>query len=752
MAALSSAEGIEPVESRAWRGDLREKALWLGVAWLYTAGVFLAGSGDYFAVPETHIGLALAAFTLAAGVGLLGRLSRTAAAAALIPATLMLILAVTIAGQFPVVLMLMAFPVGLAALAFGNTAGAGAAGLCTLLIWHLAIPGPWLAAATIPLRTTALLAVWGTLGLVWLLADSLLTTSQWAWASYKHAQVALEEARERQMQLNQALEDRDTVNLQLTRLNRLAQGLRQIAEDERHAKERFVANVSHELRTPLNMIIGFCEMMLNSPKTYGGRRIPQTLLADLSVVLRNSQHLAELINDVLDLSQIEAGRISLTKERVALAEIIQAATTAIRPLLDSKGLYLEVQLAAGLPPVFCDRTRIREVVLNLLSNAGRFTEQGGVTVRVRQEGGDVVVSVADTGRGIADQDQERIFQPFEQLDATIRRRYGGTGLGLSISRGFVELHEGKMWVESEPGRGATFSFRLPIDPPAPFGGGVGRWLNPHQPYEERGRPWRLPPTTVRPRLVVVERGSVLRRLLSRYLDGVEIVALPNLASALQDLTHTPAQALVVNELAEAPQPPLDLNVLPHEIPVIVCAIPDTEIAAETLGAVGYLVKPIAQDALLGALARQKHKVSSVLVVDDEPDALQLFARMLAEGQPDCRVLRAANGRQALQICRHDPPDVILLDLVMPEMDGFEFLAAKSSDPTLQNIPVILISARDPSDQPIVSRALSVRRAGGLSVQDLIASIEALTVILGRTSFGRLRELSADPTPPAASRG
>jgi signal transduction histidine kinase/AmiR/NasT family two-component response regulator len=750
MAALS---GIESVELRAWRDDLREKAIWLGVAWLYAVGVLLAGGGDYFAVPETHIGLAVAAFILAGGVGLLSRLNRTAAAAALIPACMLLILAVAIEGQLTVALVLMVFPVWLAALAFGKAACAGVAGLCTLLIWHLAISGPWLAAATVPLRVTAALAVWGTVGLVWLLADSLLTTSQWAWANYKHAQTALEDAREHQMQLNQALEDRDTVNLQLTRLNRLAQGLRQIAEDERHAKERFVANVSHELRTPLNMIIGFCEMMLNSPKTYGGRRIPQTLLADLSVVLRNSQHLAELINDVLDLSQIEAGRISLTKERVALAEIIQAATTAIRPLLDSKGLYLEVQLTAGLPPVFCDRTRIREVVLNLLSNAGRFTEQGGVTVCVRQEGSDVVVSVADTGRGIADHDQERIFQPFEQLDATIRRRYGGTGLGLSISRGFVELHEGKMWVESEPGRGATFSFRLPIDPPAPFGGVVGRWLNPHQPYEERGRPWRLPPTTVRPRLVVVERGSVLRRLLSRYLDGVEIVALPNLASALQDLAHTPAQVLVVNELAETPQPTFDLNVLPREIPVIACAIPDTEIAAETLGAVGYLVKPIAQDALLGALARQKHKVHSVLVVDDEPDALQLFARMLAEGQPNCRVLRASNGRQALQICRHDPPDVILLDLVMPEMDGFEFLAAKGNDPALQSIPTILISARDPSDQPIVSRALSVRRAGGLSVQDLVAAIEALTAILGRTPFGRATgELSADPAPPATPHG
>ena len=172
------------------------------------------------------------------------------------------------------------------------------------------------------------------------------------------------------------LEDLASANVQLARLNQLAQGMRHAAEDARRAKEEFVANVSHELRTPPNMIVGFSEMMLQAPQTYG-KKIPSALLADLAVIQRNSQHLSSLIDDVLDLSQIEVGKMALTKERVAFQEVVQAAVTAVRPLFDSKGLHLKTEVPGDLPLVFCDRTRIREVVLNLLSNAGRFTEHGG---------------------------------------------------------------------------------------------------------------------------------------------------------------------------------------------------------------------------------------------------------------------------------------------------------------------------------------------------------------------------------------
>ena len=291
------------------------------------------------------------------------------------------------------------------------------------------------------------------------------------------------------------MQDLNEANVQLTHMNRLAQSLRQIAEDERRAKEQFVANVSHELRTPLNMIIGFCEMITETPETYG-ESIPDTLLADLEVVLRNSQHLSGLINDVLDLSQIEVGQMALTREQIALSEIVQAAVTAVQPLFISKRLNLTTEIPEDLPTLYCDHIRIREVMLNLLSNAGRFTESGGVTIKAWCRAGNVYVSVSDTGPGISVEGQKRIFQPFEQLDSTIRRRYGGTGLGLSISKGFVEAHDGEMWVESQEGQGTTFFFRLPLELPTPSGGDFMRWFNPYNQPEQRTRPTTLQASSI----------------------------------------------------------------------------------------------------------------------------------------------------------------------------------------------------------------------------------------------------------------
>jgi signal transduction histidine kinase/CheY-like chemotaxis protein len=742
-------KGSEPGKAgvpdlHTWLEDTQQKAVWLGIAGLYGAGLILAGSPGQFQDPSQHLWLALFMFVLAGFALLMIRWGYLPAASVLVVGSLAAILLAVIWGGLAPAVVLLAISVGLAALALSFLGGLFLAAGCTLLL--LLVPGP-LVQLPLALRMATIAAMWGVCALLWLLFDSLLTAVRWAWSSYEESRQALEQARDQQVKLYEAMEDLAAANLQLTRLNRLAQGLRQAAEEERRAKEQFVANVSHELRTPLNMIIGFCELITSSPQTYNGR-IPPALLADLEVVLRNSRHLSELIDDVLDLSQIEAGRMALTKERVSLAEIISAAAIAVRPLFLSKGLYLEIEVPADLPPIFCDRTRIREVVLNLLSNAGRFTEQGGVRVRAWREGDDVVVSVSDTGPGIAEGDLARLFRPFEQLDGSLRRRYGGTGLGLSISKGFVELHDGQMWAESEVGRGTTFYFRLPMDPPAPLEAGATRWLNPYQPYEERTRPSRAEPPVVRPRLIVLERGDTLRRLLSRYLDKVDIVAVEGLEEVVLELNQTPAQALLINAvtLADALGQVGSLKALPYDIPMLLCAVPGIDQTADALGASSYLVKPVTREALLAALRRVDGKVNKVLVVDDEPDALQLFGRMLTEAGQGYRVLRAGSARQALQILRHERPDVILLDLLMPEMDGFQFLAAKEEDPALKEIPVILISARDPLGQPIVSSGLAVTCRSGLSVQQLLSSIEALIATLARMP------LAADPARPATAPG
>ena len=630
---------------------------------------------------------------------------------------------------------LLAVPVGLATL-YVSVAGGAFTALASSL--YLLLAPPALLPADQTLRTVALLEVWSVLGLIWLTLCPLLTALEWSWSSHEQSRRRLEEVRDYQVQLKQTLSDLADANLQLTRLNRLADGLRQAAEDARRAKEQFVANVSHELRTPLNMILGFCEMIMRAPHTYG--KIPPALLADLAVVLRNSQHLSSLIDDVLDLSQIEAGRMALTKERVALREIIEAAAVAVRPLYGSKGLYLETEVEDI--NLYCDRTRIREVVLNLLSNAGRFTEQGGVRICAWREGNDAVVTVADTGAGIPSEALDRVFRPFEQLDGSVGRRHGGTGLGLSISRSFVELHDGKMWLESQVGAGTTFYVRLPIDPPAPIEDAVSRWFSPYWHYEERTRRSLAPPASPRARYVILEAGEALQRLMSRYLDGAEIVAVTSLEEATEELNRVPTRALLANgPSVTATLEHLNSAALPYGTPAIAYSIPGIEEASGALGVSGYLVKPVSREALLTALERLQLRGRRLLVVDDEPEAVRLFWRMLDSAECGYRVLTAADGRQALEILRTQRPDAVLLDLVMPELDGFQLLAAKSADPALRDIPVIVISARDPAGQPVVTNGLAVTRGGGLSASQILACTEALTHLLSTSP------LPGDPEPP-----
>lgn len=627
----------------------------------------------------------------------------------------------------PALSFLLILPVGLATILISIPFGVGVSFVLTLLL--LILPGALLDLDPIT-QHVVIVGVWLVQGALYLTLKPLVQTVQWAWQGFERSRQALEQARDYQQQLQETLEDLTEVNAQLTRLHRLAQALRQTAEAERRTKEEFVANVSHELRTPLNMIVGFCEMMVESPKTYGEASLPPALVADLDVVLRNSRHLSGLVDDVLDLSQIEAGQMALVREHVDFREIVDSVVTAVRPLFQSKALDLEVNLPSDMPQVFCDRIRIREVLLNLLSNAGRFTEVGGVRVQADTRDASLIVSVADTGPGISEGQRDRLFRPFEQLDGTIRRRYGGTGLGLSISKSFVELHGGKMWVESQKGEGTTFYFSLPFGVPAALDDSYMRWVDPHHPYEPRVRPLRLPDVAVKSRWVVLERGQSLRRLLIRHLEGIDIVSVDTMADALDVLQVSPCQAFLINELdvGNALTRLQARSALPYGVPVIVCSVPGVEQAVDGLGVTGYLVKPISRSALLAAIEALPQPVQTVLIIDDEREALMLYRRMLSSAVRGYQVLRARNGREALQVLEHRQPDVILLDLTMPEMDGFEFLRVRK-DADWVDIPVILISARDPLGHPIVSNALAVASAGGLSVSQILTSVKFYTSML-----------------------
>ena len=569
----------------------------------------------------------------------------------------------------------------------------------------------------------------------WAATRALLTVTHWSLFSFEQARQRMEEAREQRMELQQVQEDLVQANRELARLSDRLKAMNQVAEEARRAKEEFVANVSHELRTPLNMIIGFSEMITQSPQVYGDH-LPPALLADIATIQRNSQHLAKLVDDVLDLSQIETERMALSKEWTSMQETIGDAVQVVRALFDSKGLYLETEVPADLRPLFCDSTRIRQVVINLLSNAGRFTEQGGVRVKAWSKEDDIVVSVSDTGPGIALKDQDRLFEPFLQLDGSIRRRYGGSGLGLSISKRFVEMHGGKMWLESEAGVGTTFYFSLPLDTPLPTplaGDDARRWFNPYESFEYRIRTRRskAPALAVVPRFVVLEQEGVLQRLLGRYLNDVEVVSVQDVEQVLCELNRSPAQALIVNapSLREGPIPMERLANLPYGTPLVACWVPGMDEAARRLGVMRYLIKPVTAETLLSTIEGLEGGAETVLLVDDEPEALQLFARMIASSPRSYRILQATNGPWALNLLRERKPDLVLLDLIMPGMDGFQVLREKAQDPAIRDIPVVVVSSRDPIGEPIVSDTLTVARGGGLSVRNLLACIQAVSGVL-----------------------
>lgn len=631
--------------------------------------------------------------------------------------------------EIPELVILLAIPTALAAALIHLRAATAVAIGETVLLLLIARSGPPDASPSVTAIT--LIAVWSALGVMYAIYVPVYQSIFTSWQHVEQRRQLLEEARRQQVELKQALEDLAQANVQLTRLNLVTQRLRQAAEDARSAKEQFVANVSHELRTPLNMIVGFCEMILQAPEIYGSN-IPVPLLSDLSVVHRNAEHLTELIDDVLDLSQIETGHMALAREQTLFQGIIDAATVAVRPLFDSKHLYLEATVQEDMPYVFCDPTRMREVLLNLLSNAGRFTDSGGVHLDAHVEGNDIVVSISDTGRGIAAKDMGKLFQPFQQLDGSIRRRYAGSGLGLSISKRFIELHGGEIQVESEFGVGTCFTFRLPLKLPTPVDDGYARWLTPSWEYVQRTRPSTAPKAVVRPRIVVLETEDALCRLLTRYMADTDVIPVTTLEEALQELASSPSQALLINSASmDQVIRQLRSSTFPPDTPVIVCSVPGVHDRAETLGISDYLVKPISRKRLLAALDRLE-SARTILIVDDEPEALRLFRRMLSSSRQGYRVLRARDGNEALALLHKHHPDVLLLDLIMPEMDGFQLLEAKSQDPTLNDIPVIAISAQDPAGQPIVSKSLMVTREGGLSAQSLLACIKNVSEILSTT--------------------
>ncbi|MDI7277477.1 MAG: ATP-binding protein, partial [Anaerolineae bacterium] len=521
----------------------------------------------------------------------------------------------------------------------------------------------------------------------WLSHRNLGIAIDWAWNSYQHARASTREARERRGELARTLKALDEAYGRLERFSAQLVHAREAAEEARRAKQQFVATVSHELRTPLNIIIGFAELMTLSPESYGVRGVPRQFLGDVNRIYRSAQHLKSLIDDVLDLSQIDARHMVLLTEETSPGEVIAEAADMLWGLASQKGLQLVVDVPGDLPSLSMDRLRIRQVLLNLLSNAVRFTDSGQITVTARRTAREVEITVADTGPGIEPADLERVFEEFHQLDSALSRRHQGTGLGLALSRRFVELHGGRMWAESEPGRGSRFHFTLPLVQ-APQGSG-------------EGRPLPIPPgVQARAGRVVLLAGEepMVTNLLRRHLQGylVQPVEERDLAGAVEALMP---HAVIANSLlpaSTAGESPL--SSLPEgsclPVPVITCPLPDPALLGRRLGVDHYVTKPVTRERLLELLAGYGPAVRRVLIVDDDAQLAELIARIVRGAPGGYEAEVACGGEEGWARIREWRPDLVLLDLVMEGLDGLGVLQMLRADEQLRATHVIAVTAHD----------------------------------------------------------
>ena len=553
-----------------------------------------------------------------------------------------------------------------------------------------------------------LLSMVGACALAWALWHHVATALELSWQSRQRAMEEAAKARQRRGELRRALKALDEGYERLRRLNQELVEARREAEEARKLKAEFAANVSHELRTPINLIVGFSEMMFTSPESYGGQQLPPEYLADVHTIYRSARHLQALIDDILDLSRIDARRMTLTREVSDIGEIVSEACEVIRELVERKGLFFSIDIQPNLPRAYIDRTRIRQVILNLVSNAARFTEKGeirvscsryaaGETAKRNHEAAAPVlaildrpylhIAVADTGVGIPAEELDKVFEEFRQVDGSLRREHGGTGLGLAISKRFVTLHGGWMWAESRVGIGSTFHFVLPTAEAE----GAASFRGEREHPDMRG---------VQRTLVALDADVRVHRVLGRHLGGMRVIGVDTPQDAAQALIASAADLILVTDDTPPERVLQEWCKLrckggdqgkEGRLSVLACRIPGQRHAALSLGLVDYLIKPVSKAQLLEALARLEKPPSRILVVDDDPDIVRLIERMLARPAHGVRVDRAYSGAEAQARLCQSPPDVVLLDLALPDMRGEDLLAwMRQGD--MASIPVMALTA------------------------------------------------------------
>lgn len=500
------------------------------------------------------------------------------------------------------------------------------------------------------------------------------------------------------------------------------------AEEANRTKSAFLANMSHELRTPLNAIIGYSEMLQEEAESLG----QQSFMPDLKKIHAAGKHLLSLINDILDLSKIEAGKMELFKETFEVAPMLQDVVTTILPLVHRNANELTVKAGDRLGAMYTDVTRLRQVLFNLLSNASKFTERGRITLEVSREtlpqADWVTFRVTDTGIGMSPPQMEKLFQAFTQAEASTSRKYGGTGLGLAISRRFCQMMGGDITVESELGKGSTLTVRLPAG------------MTMMQMDATVIVPWKTSLPAPAPHgsttILVIDDDEGVRDLLSRFLtrEGFHVIAAANGIDGLRMARELKPSAITLDVM----MPEMDgwsvLATLKSDpalasIPVVMITIVESQKVGYALGVSEYLIKPIDYErlaAFLRKLPRDGKPEQSILLVEDDEGARDLLRRML-ESQ-GWKVHEAANGRLALERMKQVAPHLVVLDLMMPEMDGFDFVTEFRKHDEWKKIPVVVVTAKEITSEDrsrLNGYVQNVFRKGAFEREELLAGIREI---------------------------
>jgi len=504
---------------------------------------------------------------------------------------------------------------------------------------------------------------------------------------------------------------------------------KEAAENASRVKSAFLANMSHELRTPLNAIIGYSEMLLEEAEFSGEK----AMAADLGKVLAAGEHLLQLINAILDLSKIEAGKMEVYLETFSVAALVEEVVAVIQPLVAKKRNGLKWQVDPAVQTLRSDQTKLRQALFNLLSNAAKFTENGRLTLEVTMLPEHVVsFAVSDTGLGMSPEQVARLFEPFTQGDSSTSRKFGGTGLGLVISRRFARMLGGDIAVESELGKGSTFTLTLPESAQLEARKSVeGEVVAAEK--EHSGT------------ILAIDDEVAVHEILSRTLkkQGFRIQSAMNGEEGLRLARKLRPQAITLDVMMPGMDGWAVLTALKSEpaladIPVIMLTIDDNRNLGYSLGAADYLTKPIDRERLSAVVLRYRSgPTNRVLVVEDDPGSREILARLLSnEGWV---VAEAENGVAALAELARQRPALVLLDLMMPEMDGFEFLAEMHRHAEWSSIPAVVVTARELSadDKARLNGYVSrILQKGQYTRDELVEQVSSLVASRVRGTAGQ----------------